>query len=354
MKNKVKQSTYVSYRGYIENHLAPAFPTLKLKDLTTKLLQDFYNYKQNTQGLSPKTILNLHRCLHKAMNQAVLEHYIDFNPCDAVSLPRNEKPQVEILTREEQQKLIYTSYKYRYGIFIRLTLATGIRLGELLGLRWEDVDFNKRMLSIRSIPLIPNIASELQLWKNVQQNDAMTAGAAYQDSGFLVTNPFGGYLEPRTFKDAYDEILKASGLGHYTFHALRHTFATRAMEQGMDAKTTSILLGHSSVSFTLDTYTHVLDSQKQEEMKVMEEFFTLPDMPQVQSYAIAVTPMANGFLLNPVDFEDMSIEANDLQYGIQCLQTAIAQKLATMYPPTPTPVNEIILQQGEFVVIINL
>lgn len=149
MKNKVKQSTYVSYRGYIENHLAPAFPTLKLKDLTTKLLQDFYNYKQNTQRLSPKTILNLHRCLHKAMNQAVLEHYIDFNPCDAVSLPRNEKPQVEILTREEQQKLIYTSYKYRYGVFIRLTLATGIRLGELLGLRWEDVDFGKRMLSIR-------------------------------------------------------------------------------------------------------------------------------------------------------------------------------------------------------------
>lgn len=71
----------------------------------------------------------------------------------------------------------------------------------------------------------------------------MTSSAAYQDSGFLVTNPFGGYLEPRTFKDAYDEILKASGLGHYTFHALRHTFATRAMEQGMDAKTTSILLG---------------------------------------------------------------------------------------------------------------
>ena len=95
----------------------------------------------------------------------------------------------------------------------------------------------------------------------------------------------------------------------------------------MDAKTTSILLGHSSVSFTLDTYTHVLDSQKQEEMKVMEEFFTLPDMPQVQSYAIAVTPITNGFLLNPVDFEDMSIEANDLQYGIQCLQTTIAQKL---------------------------
>ena len=320
------------------------------------------------------------------MNQAVLEHYIDFNPCDAVNLPRNEKPQVEILTREEQQKLIYTSYKYRYGVFIRLTLATGIRLGELLGLRWEDVDFGKRMLSIRrtlnrlpkvdyngvgnsteiviqepktknsirSIPLIPNIASELQQWKMIQQNDAMTAGAAYQDSGFLVTNPLGGYLEPRTFKDFYDEILKSSGLGHYTFHALRHTFATRAMEQGMDAKTTSILLGHYSVSFTLDTYTHVLDSQKQEEMKVMEEFFTLPNMSQTQSYAIVVTPMLNGFLLNPIDFDDMSIEAGDLQYGIQCLKTTIIQKLVTMYPPTPTPVNEIVLQQSEFIVMINL
>lgn len=320
------------------------------------------------------------------MNQAVLEHYIDFNPCDAVSLPRNEKPQVEILTREEQQKLIYTSYKYRYGVFIRLTLATGIRLGELLGLRWEDVDFSKRMLSIRrtlnrlpkvdyngvgnsteiviqepktknsirSIPLISNIANELQQWKMVQQNDAMAAGAAYQDSGFLVTNPLGGYLEPRTFKDFYDEILKASGLGHYTFHVLRHTFATRAMEQGMDAKTTSILLGHYSVSFTLDTYTHVLDSQKQEEMKVMEEFFTLPAVSQVQSYTIVVTPMLNGFLLNPIDFDDMSIEAGDLQYGIQCLKATIAQKLATMYPPTPTPVNEIVLQQNEFIVMINL
>lgn len=77
-------------------------------------------------------------------------------------------------------------------------------------------------------------------------------------------------------------------------------------------------------------------------------------MPQVQSYAIAVTPLPNCFPLNPVDFEDMSIEANDLQYGIQCLQTTIALKLITMYPPTPTPVNEIVLQQGEFVVIVNL
>lgn len=162
----------------------------------------------------------------------------------------------------------------------------------------------------------------MRQWKNVQKNDAMTAGAAYQDSGFLVTNQFGGYVEPRTFKDFYNEILKASSLGHYTFHALRHTFATRAMEQGMDGKTLSILLGHYSVAFTLDTYTHVLDSQKQEEMKVMEEFFSIPSVSQTQSYVVVVTPIPNSFLLNPVDFENMSIKVDNLQYGIQHLQTA--------------------------------
>lgn len=386
MKNTLKQSTYVSYRGYIENHIAPAFPTLKLKDLTTKLLQDFYNYKQSTEGLSPKTISNLHRCLHKAMKQAVLEHYIDYNPCDAVNLPRNEKPQIEIFTREQQQLLTYTSYQFRYGIFIRLVLATGIRMGELLGLRWEDIDFNKRMLSIRrtlnrlpkvdydgignsteiviqepktknsvrSIPLISNIANELKQWKTVQKTDAMTAGDAYQNSGFLVTNPFGGYVEPRTFKDFYDEILNASGLGHHTFHALRHTFATRAMEQGMDAKTLSILLGHYSVAFTLDTYTHVLDNQKHEEMKVMEEFFSMPSISHHHLYPVIVAPSPKGFILNPVDFENMSIKADNLQYGIQYLQTSISQKLACIYPPTPIPVNEIILNQDEFAVMITI
>ena len=385
MKNTLKQSTYVSYKGYIENHLAPAFPTLKLKDLTTKLLQDFYNYKLTEEGLSPKTITNLHRCLHKAMKQAVLEHHIDFNPCDAVSLPRNEKPQIEILTREEQQRLIYTSYNFRYGIFIRLTLATGVRLGELLGLRWEDVDFTKSMLSIRrtlnrlpkvdyngtgnsteviiqepktknsirSIPVIKAIITEIQQWRNVQLADARTAGDIYNDSGFIVTNLLGGYIEPRTFKDYYDEILKAAGLGHYTFHALRHTFATRAMEQGMDAKTLSTLLGHYSVSFTLDTYTHVLDSQKHEEMSLMEELFNMPTIPQHQSYPVIVTPSPNGFILNPVDFESLSVEADNLQYGIGCVQSAIAQNITSGYPPVPTPTSKLVVNPCEFIIMIN-
>ena len=386
MKNSLKQSTYTSYKGYIENHLAPAFPALKLKDLTSKLLQDFYNYKLTEEGLSPKTITNLHRCLHKALKQAVLEHHLNFNPCDAVNLPRNEKPQVEILTREEQERLIYTSYKFRYGFFIRLTLATGIRLGELLGLRWEDIDTRKNMLnirrtlnrlpkvdyngvgnsteiviqepktknSVRSIPLMQITIKELQQWRNIQFADARTAGEIYNDSGFTVTNQIGGYIEPRTFKDYYDEILEASGFGHYTFHALRHTFATRALEQGMDSKTLSTLLGHYSVSFTLDTYTHVLDSQKHEEMKLMEDLFAMPTVSQHQSYPVVVTPVPNGFILNAVDFEELRIEADNIQHGISCIQSTIYQKLSNCYPPSPTPCNDLMLNAGEFIIMVTV
>lgn len=386
MKNSLKQSTYTSYKGYIENHLAPAFPALKLKDLTSKLLQDFYNYKLTEEGLSPKTITNLHRCLHKALKQAVLEHHLNFNPCDAVNLPRNEKPQVEILTREEQERLIYTSYKFRYGFFIRLTLATGIRLGELLGLRWEDIDTRKNMLnirrtlnrlpkvdyngvgnsteiviqepktknSVRSIPLMQITIKELQQWRNIQFADARTAGEIYNDSGFIVTNQIGGYIEPRTFKDYYDEILEASGFGHYTFHALRHTFATRALEQGMDSKTLSTLLGHYSVSFTLDTYTHVLDSQKHEEMKLMEDLFAMPTVSQHQSYPVVVTPVPNGFILNAVDFEELRIEADNIQHGISCIQSTIYQKLSNCYPPSPTPCNDLMLNAGEFIIMVTV
>ena len=84
----------------------------------------------------------------------------------------------------------------------------------------------------------------------------------------------GKYIEPRTFKDYYNQILQISGLHHFTFHALRHTFASRAMEQGMDAKTLSMILGHSSVSFTLDTYTHVLDEHKRAGMALRGEIYT--------------------------------------------------------------------------------
>lgn len=384
MKNTLKQSTYNSYVGYIKNHLKPALGSIPLQELSPRTLQQFYNYKYEVEKLSPKTIVNINLFLHRALSFAVTEGYIQTNPAASLNLPRGSKPQIEILNRDEQAQLIHASYRHRYGVFIRLTLFTGLRVGELLGLRWEDVDERAGMLKVcrtlnrlnkmkapttpgeatteiviqtpksenstRSIPLLPAILHDLLNWKQVQQNDALSAGEAYKSSGFIVTNPLGGYIEPRTFKDYYNQILALSGLRPFTFHALRHTFASRAMEQGMDAKTLSVILGHYSVSFTMDTYTHVLDGHKKDEMARMEELLDLaPVSLQSYTYPIVVTPQPDGMMLFTMpDFPEAEFESGDLAGGVEMLKEQIHEAVLTcVMPPPPTPAERILLEPGQ-------
>lgn len=308
MKNTIKQSTYLSYESYARLYFKPTLGDMYIRDLTPRLLQQYYNYLYEQGILSPKSISNLNLFLHRALSYALAEGYITMNPAETVAIPRREKPQIEILTRDEQFALMNASYGHRYGVFVRLVLFTGLRLGELLGLRWEDIDFTggllyvKRTLnrlnkidrpidsneptteiviqspkspnSIRSVPLLPMVVNDLLMWREVQKQDAVDSADTYADSGMIVTNPFGGIVEPRTFKDYYNQILNLAGLKHFTFHALRHTFASRALEEGMDAKTLSVILGHSSVAFTLDRYAHVLVDHKIEEMNRMQVLFS--------------------------------------------------------------------------------
>lgn len=387
MKNSLKQSTYLSYESYIRVHFKPALGGIYLRDLTPRILQQYYNYKAEQEGLSPKTIVNLNQFLHKALSYAVGEGYIQSNPAAALNLPRGKKPQIEILTRDEQARLARASYQHRYGIFVRLVLFTGLRLGELLGLRWEDIDFGAGMLyvrrtlsrlnkidrptvagentteiviqtpksenSLRSIPLLPIMLQELAAWKNVQMNDQMAAGEGYRESGMVVTNPMGGYIEPRTFKDYYNQILALAGLRHFTFHALRHTFASRAMEQGMDAKTLSMILGHYSVSFTLDTYAHVLTDHKKEGMALMEDLYSMEPMVQSFAYPVIITTEEDGTLrFEAPDFPAFTHTDDDLQGGIQYMKEQIGEEVLTsVCPPTPTSpvliqpaVNQMVLQ----------
>ena len=301
----VRHSTYVSYEGYVRKHLVPALGALPLDKLIPADLQRLYLQKLQQDHLSPKTIANLHACLHRALQQAVKEQLILSNPCDAVDLPRKDAAEISVLTREQQAQLMQESYRHRYGVFIRLALSTGMRIGEIVGLRWSDVDLNNRILFVRStlnrlptvdgesktqlfvgtpktkngrrsIPLFDAIILDFWDWRKVQEADAQLARCAYENTGYVVTNEFGRPIEPRTFRDHYIRILRAAGLPHFTFHALRHTFATRAIEQGLDVKALSKILGHASVGFTLDTYAHLLDDHKQESMMLMQELYPQP------------------------------------------------------------------------------
>ena len=184
------------------------------------------------------------------------------------------------------------------------------------------------------------LLQELSHWRSVQDTDRLAAGERYQNSGMLVTNPFGGYIEPRTFKDYYNEILCMAGVGHRTFHALRHTFASRALEQGMDAKTLSVLLGHYSVSFTLDTYAHVLDNHKREGMQLMEELYQIGMEPQSTSYPVIATHELSGewsFIVP--DFPMITCISDTLDTGLQIVKDQLHEEMLTMavLPPASNP-----------------
>ena len=386
LKNSLKQSTYNGYVCYIEKHFKPVLGDVRLCDLNPRMLQLFYNHKLEVEGLSQKTVVNINLFLHRALNFAVGEGYIRSNPAESLNLSRGQKPQIEILKRDEQAALIRGSYGHRYGIFVRLTLFTGIRLGELLGLKWEDVDVAGSMLhirrtlsrlnkmkrpdnpeentteivvgtpksqnSVRSIPVIPGMMQELLGWKAVQERDRENAGELYVSSGMVVTNEFGGYIEPRTFRDYYEQILTISGLKHYTFHALRHTFATRAMEQGMDSKTLSMILGHYSVAFTMDTYTHVQDKHKIEAMSLMDELYRDAMTAKSYVYAVILTTNPDGTVSFSVpDFPDIVMEHMDFACGIQLVKEKISDEVLTMFaPPVPTPGEQIPLGNGQMII----
>ncbi|MGN0353158.1 MAG: tyrosine-type recombinase/integrase, partial [Roseburia sp.] len=367
MRHSLKQSTYNSYDSYAKNHFKPALGNVRLSDLTTRMLQQLYNYKLEHEGLSSKTIRNLNLYLHKALGQAQTEGLILTNPAEGIILPRAAKPQIEILTRDEQARLVQASYQHRYGVFVRLVLATGLRLGELLGLQWCDIDFRTNILhvqrtlnrlqkrdtptdasprteiviqepksenSIRSVPLLAPVISDLLNWRRVQETDQATV-EGYVESGFIVTNPMGGYIEPRTFSDYYGQILNLAGLRHFTFHALRHTFASRAMEQGMDEKTLSTILGHYSVSFTLDTYAHVLDEHLHQEMGRMEELFHIEQMtPQNLAYPVLVTAGSDGYTFQCPDFPELQFNYPSVEAGAAAVTAALRDAVVAMqFPP---------------------
>ena len=190
----------------------------------------------------------------------------------------------------------------------------------------------------------------LQNWAAVQKQDQLKAGERYNNSGYIVTNPNGGFIEPRTFKDYYNQILAICGLHHFTFHALRHTFASRAMEQGIDAKTLSVILGHYSVAFTLDTYTHVLDEHKHEGIALMHALYA-DDLQQEreETYPVVATMESSGVIsLEIPGFPNIQYRGTDMMSGVQYMKESLSEELlTTVNPPIIPSPSQIILAPNQ-------
>lgn len=293
----LKLSTYQAYDDYIEKHISPHLGSISLKSLDTATLQRFYNAKlkngklNHSGGLSPKTIHNIHVMIHQALQQACNISLVEKNASNYVTLPKIPKHDIQVFSIEEESKLIAVAKTEPLGIGIIICLATGIRLGEMLALKWSDYDAKNGTIQIkRTYNRLRNYDKTENKNKTITVFDTPKTKKSYRvlplsepikkalkneknkTVGFIVSineKP----VEPRTYQDYYARIIKKAEIRYANFHTLRHTFATRALEHGVPAKVVSEILGHSSITITMDLYSHVLMDEKRTAMKKMEHLF---------------------------------------------------------------------------------
>lgn len=294
--NKVKPRTAESYKIIVKNHLKPNLGATVLDALDAHTIQIFYNsLSEGAKPLSAKTVKNIHGVLHKALQQALRNKYISFNPAEACDLPRVEKPEIKPLDEEQIKAFLKAVRGHRYECLFVTVLFTGMREGEALGLQWDCVDLkngtitiNKQLQKVvgekryqllitkngksRRITVPPYVVSILRQARHNQLENRMRYADCYDDSGFVFTDEIGRHLIPKSVYDSFKKIVAQIGAPDARFHDLRHSYAVAAIRSGDDIKTVQENLGHATAAFTLDVYGHVTEQMKKESADRMEQF----------------------------------------------------------------------------------
>ena len=291
-KIKARPSSHQTYRGYIDNHIKPNIGDIPLGKLSSLHLQKLYKKllaggrverieaKSQPKGLSAKTVRNINQVISSAMDFAKDQKLISSNPTDGCALPKLEHKEMKTLPVEQLTSFLREAKESGVFELYYIELATGLRRGELLGLKWEDIDLAQGSLRVqRQIARINGEVIEAPLkTKNAYRTLPLSADAVgvlqeqrkkSGNSPYVFPSPTGGPISPDSVLHMLHRVLKRAGLSKVRFHDLRHTFATLALQNGVDIKTVSGMLGHYSAGFTLDTYTHVTTSAKKEAANTM-------------------------------------------------------------------------------------
>lgn len=291
-KIKVRPSSHQTYRGYIDNHIKPNIGDVPLDKLSSLHLQKLYKKllaggrveqvesKGQPKGLSAKTVRNINQVISSAMDFAKDQKFISSNPTDSCALPKLEHKEMKTLPVEQLTSFLREAKESGVFELYYIELATGLRRGELLGLKWEDIDLAQGSLRVqRQIARINGEVIEAPLkTKNAYRTLPLSTDAVdvlreqrkkSGSSPYVFPSPTGGPISPDSVLHMLHRVLKRAGLSKVRFHDLRHTFATLALQNGVDIKTVSGMLGHYSAGFTLDTYTHVTTSAKKEAANTM-------------------------------------------------------------------------------------
>ena len=301
-KPLIKPSTFTNWQNRLRIHLIPFFGEYELEELDSKLLQQFIFDKFN-DNLRHKSVRDLDMIFRLTVSEAVELEYIKTATKFIVKYPKNitqKKTITEVLNDSEYSKLFnYLMGSINYSdMGILISLCTGLRIGEVCALQWKDIDFNNKMISVSKtaqriyirdlddsvgttehIVGAPKTASS---YRTIPVMDALidklkTMRRDWPDENCVIIDYLSGanrqrklrFGDPRTLRQRFERVLKMLGINHHTFHALRHTFASKLIEMGIDPKTVSELLGHSDINTTLNLYVHPNEQQKRDAVNAL-------------------------------------------------------------------------------------
>lgn len=298
--NDLKPLTKEMYATAVRIHLKPALGMKKLDALLPADIQRFYNsLMQGEKPLSAKTIKNIHGIFHRALQQALDLGYLRNNPANPCRLPRVEKPIIHTLDDVSTKKFLKAIQGHRFENLFLVTLFTGLREGEVLGLKWDCVDFTNGSLLVgrqlqrkrdgssqyylispksgkfRKVVLAPFVLDILHRQRAEQEIWKRIAGKSWMDTGLVFTDELGDNLTPETVYKNFKKIAIEIGCESLHFHSLRHSYAVAALQSGDDIKTVQENLGHYTAAFTLDVYGHVTDKMRQDSADRMQRYIDI-------------------------------------------------------------------------------
>jgi integrase len=301
----VHPATYSSYYQNIEQHIRPALGNIDMQKVKPQHVQNLLNAMgQDTderKALAPWTILKVKNILSGAFEQAIRNQIVATNPVRSAVSPKMEQKEIRILTEKEQKWFLDACKGHRLEALYTLALATGMRRGEMLALTWDSVNLNTKSITVKSsvgriknpdtgttdlifsepktkagrriVPILESVIPVLQTHKARQDAEKAKAGSAWNERNLVFCSNVGTIIEPRRVCTTMDKIADSAGLEHFTFHALRHTFATRMLEAEVPAKVVQDILGHADVTLTLNTYSHVIGSTAHEQIAKINNLF---------------------------------------------------------------------------------
>jgi integrase len=292
VKPRLRPLTYRCYGNCVRNHIKPALGQVRIDQLGPRDLQMLMDLKLS-EGLSAKSVIHIHQVVRSALNQAMRWGLLARNVATLVVPPRNNPPTLQPFNPADAKRFLLSIREHRFRALFIVSLALGLRQGEVLGLQWRDIDFERNTLTVRhqqqrlegtlqlvepktaksrrTLAMPPLVVDALREHRSRQLDERSTAAAAWTDSGRVFTSKTGAPLDRSGVISAFHKALADAGLPRMRFHDLRHSCATLLLVQGVSPRVVMDVLGHTEIWMTMDLYSHVLPPLQRDAADRMEQ-----------------------------------------------------------------------------------